>query len=68
MEATGLGSCTPGSGLDAACAAYGATVLILLDASIDAVRVHASVRIREALLYATSSVINVPAAQRVTSD
>jgi hypothetical protein len=50
----------PGAGLNPACAAYGASVLILPDASLDAVRVNASLctqgEINEALLYATVAV------------
>jgi len=47
----------PGRGLNPACAVYGSSVLILPDASLDAVRVNASLctqgEINEALLYAT---------------
>ena len=50
----------PGRGLNAACAAYGASVLILPDASLDAVRVDASLctqgEINDALLYATVAI------------
>jgi hypothetical protein len=50
----------PGRGLSPACAAYGSSVLILPDASQDAVRVNASLctqgEINEALLYATVAV------------
>lgn len=50
----------PGKGLNPACAAYGASVLILPDASLDAVRVDASLctqgEINEALLYATVAI------------
>ena len=50
----------PGQGLNPACAAYGSSVLILPDASLDAVRVNASLctqgEINEALLYATVAV------------
>ena len=49
-----------GRGLNPACAAYGASVLILPDASLDAVRVNASLctqgEINEALLYATVAI------------
>ncbi|MCV7342345.1 hypothetical protein MHAE_13363 [Mycobacterium haemophilum DSM 44634] len=47
----------PGRGLNPACAAYGSSVLILPDASLDAVRINASLctqgEINQALLYAT---------------
>ncbi|MGZ4530032.1 MAG: hypothetical protein ACXVYA_10450 [Mycobacterium sp.] len=50
----------PGPGLNPACAAYGSSVLILPDASLDAVHVSASLctqgEINEALLYATVAV------------
>jgi hypothetical protein len=50
----------PGRGLNPACAAYGSTVLILPDASLDSVHVSASLctegEINEALLYATVAV------------
>lgn len=50
----------PGRGLNPACAAYGSAVLILPDASLDSVRVNASLctagEINEALLYATVAV------------
>lgn len=50
----------PGPGLNPACAAYGSSVLILPDASLDAVHVNASLctqgEINEALLYATVAV------------
>ena len=50
----------PGAGLNPACAAYGYSVLILPDASLDSVHVHASLctqgEINEALLYATVAV------------
>ncbi|WP_445167319.1 hypothetical protein ACTXG7_26490 [Mycolicibacterium sp. Dal123E01] len=62
----------PGTGLSPACAAYGASVLVLPDASLDAVRVNASLctqgDINEALLYATVSVIGTHAAVWVTRD
>ena len=50
----------PGRGLNPACATYGASVLILPDASLDAVRVNASLctqgEINDALLYATVAI------------
>lgn len=50
----------PGAGLNPACAAYGSSVLILPEASLDAVHVSASLctqgEINEALLYATVAV------------
>ena len=50
----------PGRGLNPACAAYGSSVLILPDASLDAVHVDASLctqgEINEALLYATVAI------------
>ncbi len=50
----------PGAGLNRACAAYGSSVLILPDASQDAVHVNASLctqgEINQALLYATVAV------------
>ena len=50
----------PGAGLNPACAAYGYSVLILPDASLDAARVNASLctqgEINEALLYATVAI------------
>ncbi|MEB3984305.1 hypothetical protein OQ968_23960 [Mycobacterium sp. 663a-19] len=50
----------PGPGLNPACATYGSSVLILPDASLDAVRVNASLctqgEINEALLYATVAI------------
>lgn len=50
----------PGAGLNPACAAYGSSVLILPDSSLDAVHVSASLctqgEINEALLYATVAV------------
>ena len=50
----------PGRGLNPACAVYGASVLILPDASLDAVHVDASLctqgEINEALLYATVAI------------
>ncbi|MGZ4585146.1 MAG: hypothetical protein ACXVYI_12505 [Mycobacterium sp.] len=50
----------PGAGLNPACAVYGSSVLILPDASLDAVHVNASLctqgEINEALLYATVAI------------
>ncbi len=50
----------PGKGLNPACAVYGSSVLILPEASLDAVRVNASLctqgEINEALLYATVAI------------
>ena len=50
----------PGPGLNPACAAYGSSVLILPDASLDSVRVNASLctqgEINEALLYGTVAI------------
>jgi hypothetical protein len=55
----------PGAGLNPACAAYGSAVLILPDASLDAVRVDASLctqgEISDALLYATVAVVGTHA-------
>lgn len=62
----------PGPGLNPACAAYGASVLILPDASLDAVRVDPSLctqgEINAALLYATVSVVGTHAALWTTRD
>ncbi len=62
----------PGPGLNPACAAYGASVLLLPDASLDAVHVNASLctqgEINDALLNATVSVIGTHAALWVTRD
>ncbi|OBB69566.1 hypothetical protein [Mycobacterium sp. 852014-50255_SCH5639931] len=56
----------PGAGLNPACAAYGSSVLVLPDASLDAVHVSASLctqgEINEALLYATVAVDGTHAA------
>lgn len=56
----------PGGGLNPACAAYGSSVLVLPDASLDAVHVSASLctqgEINEALLYATVAVDGTHAA------
>ncbi len=55
----------PGRGLNPACATYGASVLILPDASLDAVRVDASLctqgEINQALLYATVAIVGTHA-------
>jgi hypothetical protein len=55
----------PGRGLNPACAAYGSSVLILPDASLDAVHVDASLctqgEINEALLYATVAIVGTHA-------
>jgi hypothetical protein len=55
----------PGAGLNPACAAYGSAVLVLPDASLDAVRVDASLctqgEISDALLYATVAVVGTHA-------
>lgn len=56
----------PGRGLNPACTAYGSSVLILPDASLDAVRVTASLctqgEINEAVLYATVAIAGTHAA------
>jgi hypothetical protein len=56
----------PGRGLNAACALYGSSVLILPDASRDAVQVNASLctqgEINQALLYATVAIVGTHAA------
>jgi hypothetical protein len=55
----------PGQGLNPACAAYGASVLILPDASLDAVHVAPSLctqgEINQALLYATVAIVGTHA-------
>jgi hypothetical protein len=55
----------PGRGLNPACATYGASVLILPVASLDAVRVDASLctqgEINQALLYATVAIVGTHA-------
>ncbi len=55
----------PGRGLNPACAVYGSSVLILPDASLDAVHVDASLctqgEINEALLYATVAIVGTHA-------
>jgi hypothetical protein len=56
----------PPPGLNPACAAYGASVLILPEASLDAVHVNASLctqgELNDALLYATVSIVGTHAA------
>ena len=56
----------PAPGLNPACTAYGASVLILPEASLDAVHVNASLctqgEINEALLYATVAIVGTHAA------
>ncbi|OBI43672.1 hypothetical protein A5707_04590 [Mycobacterium kyorinense] len=56
----------PAPGLSAACAAYGSSVLLLPEASLDAVHVDASLctqgEINQALLYATVAVVGTHAA------
>ena len=56
----------PAPGLSPACSAYGSSVLILPEASLDAVHVSASLctqgNINEALLYATIAVVGTHAA------
>jgi hypothetical protein len=56
----------PPPGLNPACTAYGASVLILPEASLDAVHVNASLctqgELNEALLYATVSIVGTHAA------
>lgn len=56
----------PGRGLSPSCAVYGSSVLILPDASMDAVQVNASLctqgEINDALLYATVAVVGTHAA------
>ena len=55
----------PGPGLNPGCATYGASVLVLPDASLDAVHVDASMctqgEINEALLYATVAIVGTHA-------
>jgi hypothetical protein len=55
----------PGRGLNPACAVYGSSVLILPDASLDAVHVDASLctegEINAALLYATVAIVGTHA-------
>jgi hypothetical protein len=61
-----VGPTLPGAGLSHACAVYGASLLVLPDASLDAVSVRASLctqgEINQALLYASVSVIGTHAA------
>ena len=61
-----LGESLPPPGLNPACRAYGASVLVLPDASLDSVHVDASLctqgEINKALLYATLSVVGTHAA------
>jgi hypothetical protein len=56
----------PGKGLSYACSVYGASLLVLPDASLDAVAVRASLctqgEINQALLYATVAVVGTHAA------
>lgn len=56
----------PGRGLNPACAAYGSSVLVLPDASRDAVQLSASLctqgEINQALLYATVAIVGTHAA------
>jgi hypothetical protein len=56
----------PGPGLSPACAAYGSSVLILPEATLDAVHVSASLctqgEINDAVLYATVAVVGTHAA------
>jgi hypothetical protein len=62
----------PGAGLSYACAAYGASLLMLPDSSLEAIAVRASLctqgEINAALLYATVSVIGTHAAVWTKSD
>jgi len=55
----------PGRGLSPACSAYGSAVLILPDASLDAVHINASLctqgEINQALLYATVAIVGTHA-------
>jgi hypothetical protein len=61
-----VGPTLPGAGLSHACAVYGASLLVLPDALLDAVSVRASLctqgEINQALLYASVSVIGTHAA------
>jgi hypothetical protein len=56
----------PPPGLNPACTAYGSSVLILPEASLDAVHVNASLctqgDLNDALLYATVSIVGTHAA------
>src|ERR1700712_5603507 len=62
----------PGKGLSYACSVYGASLLVLPDASLDAVSVRASLctqgEINQALLYATVAVVGTHAALWTTRD
>jgi hypothetical protein len=62
----------PGRGLSHACSAYGASLLVLPDAALDAISVRASLctqgEINAALLYPTVSVIGTHAAVWTTRD
>jgi hypothetical protein len=62
----------PGEGLSYACAAYGASVLVLPEASREAVNMRASLctqgEINNALLFASVSVIGTHAALWTTDD
>ena len=62
----------PGKGLSYACSVYGSTMLVLPDASLDAVAVRGSLctqgEINQALLYATVAVIGTHAALWTTRD
>ena len=62
----------PGPGLSYACAAYGASMLVLPDASRDGVSLRASLctqgEINKALLFATASVVGTHAALWTTGD
>jgi hypothetical protein len=61
-----VGPTLPGAGLSHACAVYGASLLVLPDASLDAVSVRASLcsqgEINQALLYASVSLVGTHAA------
>lgn len=63
---------TPAPGVNPACAAYGASVLVLPDTSMDAVRVNASLctqgEINAVLLYATVSLVGTHTALWVARD
>ncbi|MEU0496820.1 hypothetical protein [Mycobacterium sp. NPDC006124] len=62
----------PGKGLSYACSVYGASLLVLPDASLDAVSIRASLctqgEINQALLYATVAVVGTHAALWTTRD
>jgi hypothetical protein len=62
----------PGKGLSYACSVYGSSMLVLPDASLDAVAVRGSLctqgEINQALLYATVAVIGTHAALWTTGD